>query len=140
MQLVLRTLDISLNYTNSTLPNVLIKANLNGVPSSGVTWTNAVGNVANTVNSSLAQIADYGGGTVTVSGGETTGGFFVNGTSTTDLALVRDLGNSILGGGTAVANTGIYPDGPDVLTFTATNVGSVAVNLFGRISWTEAQA
>lgn len=140
MQLVLRQLDISLNYAGTTLPNILIRANLNGTPSSGVTWTNAVGNVANAVNSSLAQIADYAGGTVSVTGGETTGGFFVNGTSTTDLILVRDLGNSILGGGATVSNTGIYPDGPDILTFTATNVSNVAVNLFARIAWTEAQA
>ena len=140
MQLVLRTLDISLNYTGTTTPNILIKANLNGTPSSGVTWTNAVGNVSNAVNSSLAQIADYGGGTVNVSGGETTGGFFVNGTSTTDLSLVRDLGNSILGGGGATANTGIYPDGPDIITITATNVGTISANVLSRLSWTEAQA
>ena len=140
MQLVLRTLDISLSYAGSTTPNILIKANLNGIPSSGVTWTNAVGNLASAVNSSLAQIADYGGGTVTVSGGETTGGFFVNGTGTSDLSLLRDLGNSILGGGTTVSNTGIYPDGPDILTITAQNVGTVSANVLGRISWTEAQA
>jgi len=140
MQLVLRTLDISLNYTGSTTPNILIRANLNGTPSSGVTWTNAVGNVTSAVNSSLAQIADYGGGAVTVSGGESTGGFFVNGTSTTDLSLVRDLGNSILGGGGAAANTNIFPDGPDVITITATNVGTITANVLSRVSWTEAQA
>jgi hypothetical protein len=140
MQLVLRTLDISLNYTGSTTPNILIRVNLNGTPSSSTAWTNAVGGAQNTVNSSLAQIADYGGGTVNVSGGETTGGFFVNGTSTTDLSLVRDLGNSILGGGGTTANSGIYPDGPDVITITATNVGNVSANVLSRVSWTEAQA
>jgi hypothetical protein len=114
---------------------------LNGQPSgSSVTWTNAVGNVASAVNSSLAQIADYSGLNVSVIGGESTGGFFVEGTSTTDLALVRDLGNSILGGGSTTSDTGIYPDGPDIVTFTATNVGTVAANVFGRVSWTEAQA
>lgn len=140
MQLVLRTLDVSLNYTGASTPNILIKAILNGTPSSGVTWTNAVGNVSSAVNSSLANIADYAGGTVTVSGGETTGGFFVNGTGTSDLSLLRDLGNNILGGGGTTANTGIYPDGPDVVTFTAQNVGTVPVNIFARVSWTEAQA
>jgi hypothetical protein len=142
MQLVLRTLDISLNYSNSLQPNILIRANLNGQPSGSTTttWTNAVGNVASSVNSSLAQIADYSGKTVGVVGGETTGGFFVNGTSTTDLILVRDLGNAILGGGGTTSDTGIYPDGPDVLTITATNVGLIPVNAIGRISWTEAQA
>jgi hypothetical protein len=142
MQLVLRTLDISLNYTSSQTPNILIRANLNGQPTGSVTtpWYNAVGNQPNLVNSSLAQIADYTGKTVTVTGGETTAGFFVNGTGTSDLSLVRDLGNSILGGGGATSDVNIYPDGPDVLTITATNVGLVPVNAIGRISWTEAQA
>jgi hypothetical protein len=93
-----------------------------------------------TVNSSLAQIADYGGQNYQVNGGETTAGFFVDGTGTSDLSLVRDLGNSILGGGGLTSNTEIYPDGPDVLTFTAQNVGLNTVNVFGRLGWTEAQA
>ncbi len=139
VQLVLRTLDISTNIASGT-PNLLIRANLNGIPSSGVTWTNAVGNVSGAVNSSLAQIADYTGANVTITGGEVTAGFFVNQTSSTELNLVRDLGNSILGGGSTLSNTGIYPDGPDIVTFIATNVGSATVNVFGRISWTEAQA
>lgn len=143
MQLVLRTLDISLNYTGTNPPNILIRANLNGQPSSSTTptaWTNAVGDQAGTVNSSLANIADYVGKNVQVVGGETTGGYFVNGTGATDLSLVRDLGNAILGGGGTTSDIGIYPDGPDVLTITATNVGVVAANVIGRISWTEAQA
>jgi hypothetical protein len=142
MQLVLRTLDISLNYAGSVAPNILIRANLNGIPTGSLTtnWTNAVGNVTGSVNSSLAQIADYSGKTISVFGGETTAGFFVNGTGTSDLTLVRDLGNSILGGGGDTSGTGIYPDGPDIITITATNVGTVAANAIGRISWTEAQA
>ena len=140
MQLVLRTLGVSANTTSGVM-NVLIRANLNGQPSGSlVTWTNAVGNVSSAVNSSLAQIADYGGLDVQVVGGETTGGFFVDGTGTLDISLVRDLGNSILGGGGTTSNTGIYPDGPDVLTFTATNLGLQPVNIFSRLSWTEAQA
>ena len=101
---------------------------------------NAVGNVSGAVNSSLAQIADYTEANVTVTGGETTAGFFVNGTSSTELNLVRDLGNCILGGGGTLSNSGIYPDGPDIVTFIATNVGTQTVNVFGRLSWTEAQA
>jgi len=142
MQLVLRTLDVSLNYSGSISPNILIKANLNGQPSASVStqWTNAVGGVTSAVNSSLANIADYVGKNVQVIGGETTAGFFVNGTGTSDLSLVRDLGNSILGGGGTTSDIGIYPDGPDVLTITAQNVGLVPVNVVGRVSWTEAQA
>jgi hypothetical protein len=138
MQLILRTLDLSIATTGST--NILVRANLNGTPSVAATWTNAVGNAANVVNSSLAQIADFSGQNATVSGGEVTAGFFVNSTGTQDISLVRDLGNSILGGGGTVANQQIYPDGPDVLTITATNVSAIPINVLGRISWTEAQA
>ena len=139
VQLVLRNLGVSI--AGITTANVLVRAFLNGTPSSATTWTNAVGNVSGQINSSLAQIADYGGGNTTVSGGEVTAGFFVSGTSTLDLGTVRDLGNSILGGGGAAANTQIYPDGPDVLTITATNLTpGTSVNLLTRLSWTEAQA
>lgn len=143
MQLILRQLGIATNQPISgSAVNLLIRANLNGQPSGSVAtaWTNAVGNSPSVVNSSLAQIADYSGQNVQVIGGETTAGFFVDGTGTTDLALVRDLGNSILGGGGLTSNAGIYPDGPDVLTFIAQNVGVQTVNVFGRLSWTEAQA
>jgi hypothetical protein len=137
MQLVLRTLDLT---TKTTGANFLVRAYLNSTPSTATLWTNAVGNVPGIQNSSLAQIADYAGGTTTITGGEVTAGFFVNSTSSIDLERVRDLGNSILGGGGAFANSQIYPDGPDVLTITATNVGSAAVDVLARLSWTEAQA
>ena len=139
MQLVLRTLGVSIAGISTA--NVLVRGYLNSTPSTATTWTNAVGNLAGQQNSSLAQIADYGGGNVTVSGGEVIAGFFVAGTSTLDLGTVRDLGNSVLGGGGATANTQIYPDGPDVLTITATNLTpGTSVNLLTRLSWTEAQA
>jgi hypothetical protein len=139
VQLVLRNLGVSIAGISTA--NVLVRAFLNATPSSATTWTNAIGNVTGQINSSLAQIADYGGGSTTVSGGEVTAGFFVNSTSTLDLGTVRDLGNSILGGGGATANTQIYPDGPDVLTITATNLTpGTSVNLLTRLSWTEAQA
>jgi len=139
MQLKLVALDVSVvGVTTGTL---LVRAYLNGVPSTATTWTNAVGNVANIANSSLAQIADYSGGSATVSGGEVTAGFFVgSGANSIDLKEVRDLGNSILGGGGTTANTQIYPDGPDTLTIVATNLSAAAANVAGRLSWTEAQA
>jgi hypothetical protein len=139
MQLTLSTLDISV--LNSTTSNLLVLAYLNGVPSAATTWTNAIGGAANLPNSSLAQIADYStNGNVTFSGGEKTGGFFVSGTGTSDLSQIRDLGNSILGGGTTVANTGIYPDGPDVLTIVVQNLATTTAQVYARVSWTEAQA
>lgn len=137
MQLILRALDVS---TRTASANMLVTAVLNGVPSTSTTWTNAVRNDATVQNSSLAQIADYSGGTTTISGGETTGGFFVNSTTSVELDKVRDLGNSILGGGGTTANTQIYPDGPDVLTIVVQNIGTSAVDVTGRLSWTEAQA
>jgi len=137
MQLVLDTMAVNQSSTGS----ILVRAFLNGTPSAATVWTNAVGNVAGQVNSSLAQIADYGGGAVTLNGGEVTAGFFLNqATTTIDLSKVRDLGNSVLGGGGTTANTQIYPDGPDVLTITATNLTAASISLLSRISWTEAQA
>ena len=143
MQLVLRQLGVATNQTVSgSNINLLVRANLNGTPSgsTAVPWTNAVSGSTTAVNSSLAQIADYAGQVYQVNGGETTAGFFVDGTGTSDLALVRDLGNSILGGGGLTSDSQIYPDGPDILTFTAQNVGLNTVNVFGRLGWTEAQA
>ena len=141
MQLILRALDIT---TSSSPANILVTAVLNGVVTTATAWTNAVGNVIGRANSSLAQIADYatsGGGVTGITGGENTGGFFTNSTTSIDLSNVRDLGNAILGGGTSLySNATIYPDGPDVLTIMVTNVGTAAVNVLGRISWTEAQA
>ena len=139
MQLVLRNLGISIR--GSTTSNILVQAYLNAIPSTATAWTNAVGNVSGTQNSSLAQIADYATLGTTITGGEITAGLFSSGTSTLDLSSVRDLGNCILGGGGANANRGIYPDGPDTLTITVTNIAATGdVNVTGRISWTEAQA
>jgi len=136
MQLILNTLDV----TMSTATTVLVRAYLNGTVSTSTTWTNAVANSPTAVNSSLAQIADHALVNATVAGGEVTAGFFVNGTTSTDLVKVRDLGNSILGGGGATSNTQVYPDGPDILTIVVTNLSATSTNVLARLSWTEAQA
>jgi hypothetical protein len=110
---------------------------LNGRVSSG-TFTPVGG-------SSLAQFAVHGP-TAVINGGESIYTFFVppNSVDTQDLTALRDIGNSILGGGgltNAVSNTAIsiYPDGPDILTLCITPVGGAA-NVAARISWSEAQA
>ena len=140
MQLTLRALDVSAIPASGNA-NLLVEAFLNGSPSSATIWTNAVGNITNRANSSLAQIADYSAGSTTVTGGEVTAGFFVgSGANSIDLSQVRDLGNSILGGGGSTANTQIYPDGPDTLTIVVTNLTATSCNVFGRLSWTEAQS
>lgn len=141
MQLTLRALDVSAIPASGTA-NLLVQAFLNSTPvGSATTWTNAVGNATNRANSSLAQIADYAGGSITVTGGEITAGFFVgSGANSIDLTQVRDLGNCILGGGGTTSATNIYPDGPDTLTIVVTNLAAQSCNVFGRLSWTEAQA
>ena len=134
MQLVLRQMDIF------STGSFLMTAVLNGVTNSATpNWTSVGG-------SSLSQYIFHTVGT-TISGGETVFGFYLNSTGATtgsttqqDLTLVRDLGTSILSGGTAIANTGIYPDGPDVITIVAQNLSGSSGNLQARLSWTEAQA
>ena len=137
MQLTLRDLAVTTKTQNA---NMLVTAILNGVPQSTTTWTNVVKNATNVTNSSLAQVADYAGNNIVVTGGEITGGFFVNGTSSVDLTRVRDLGNCILGGGGNTVETNVYPDGPDILSITVTNLSDTDITVLGRLGWTEAQA
>jgi hypothetical protein len=56
-----------------------------------------------------------------------------------DLSKVRDLGTSILSGNGNQSAPG-YPNGPDILTIVATNLGATTGNITCRLSWTEAQA
>lgn len=139
MQLKLNALDVS---TRSSSSNYLVRAFLNATPSAAATWTSPTENAAGIANSSLSQIASYpSGSSVTVTGGEVTGGFLSQGTTSVDLTKLRDLGNSILGGGTTTSNTQFYPDGPDTLTIVVTNLNSTGnIDILGRLSWTEAQA
>jgi hypothetical protein len=136
MQMVLRQIDLFAN--GSVLVNIV----LNGTVSPGTpNWVSAGG-------SSLAQYINHTPGT-TVSGGEVIYGFYLNttgvatqfNTTQQDLNLVRDLGTSILSGGNSnLSNVNIYPDGPDMITVVATNIGPVVANINCRMSWTEAQA
>jgi hypothetical protein len=137
MQLILRSLDVSARVSG----NFLVRAVLNGTPAAGTQeWTDAIGGVGAQSNSSLAQIADFSSRDIPIFGGEVVAGYYVAGTGSLDLSLVRELGNSILGGGSKKINEQIYPDGPDVLTIIVTNVGASTSQILGRISWTEAQA
>ena len=137
MQLKLQSLGITVSGTAQPL---LVTCILNGVPSTSTAWTNAIGNATGVQNSSLAQVASYAGGSTSVAGGEVAGGFFVQGTDRLDLSTVRDLGNSILGGGGPNSNTQIYPDGPDTMTILVRNLGAASATVFARLGWTEAQA
>jgi hypothetical protein len=95
-------------------------------------------------SSSLAQVAVNTTNTATITGGESVTALYSNGVNTLDLSNVRDLGNSILGGGTVntipTTPAGVYPDGPDILYVVATNTTASAVTMLARINWKEAQA
>ena len=138
MQLVLRTMAIQ---TTGAAAVFLVTLRLNGRVNGGT--FQAVG------GSSLAQIAYHGTGAGTsIAGGENIFGFYVYtpGIQSEDLVQVRDIGNSILGGGgttntVPVTVNNIYPDGPDILTICATNVSTIGTNsINARINWSEAQA
>lgn len=135
MQLTLRQMDV---FTNG---NFLVKLILNGTVDSGDTWQTAGA-------PSLSQVCYHPTGR-NVKGGDLIYAFFVNngGSGTVysatqqDLNLVRDMGNSVNGGGTN-NNSGsqVFPDGPDVVTVVVTSLNATAQNIQSRLSWTEAQA
>jgi len=135
MQLILRQMDV---YT--TLAAFKIDLVLNGTFGGTLPVWTAVG------GSSLAQVAYFTNTDNTVVSGEIILTFFTNlgGVTQQELALVRDMGNSILGGGNTTSLAGVlnkFPDGPDVITVCASPVISTAnASLISRLSWTEAQA
>jgi hypothetical protein len=103
-------------------------------------WT--VTSVVNlTGTGSLAQYCDFTSTAQTCIGGEQIFSFFVDvGADTYQLAEVRELGSSLLGGDGSNATPG-FPNGPDVLVIVANNVSSSTTRIEGaRFSWTEAQA
>jgi hypothetical protein len=115
-------------------PKLITATNLPGQ------WT--VTSVVNlTGTGSLAQYCDFTSTAQTCIGGEQIFSFFADtGAETYELAEVRELGNSVLGGDGS-NNTPGFPNGPDVLVLVANNVSSGTVRIDGaRFSWTEAQA
>jgi hypothetical protein len=136
MQLVPYEMDIASNGL------FLMTLVLNGVVSASTSTSfSPVG------GSSLAQVAYHPVGT-TITGGEPVFAFFAAtaggsayAVTQQDLTIVRDLGNSILGGGTTnTAGQQVYPDGPDVLTVVCQNIDTGSKNIQARLSWQEAQA
>jgi hypothetical protein len=110
-------------------------------------WLNARvsgGTFAAVGGSSLAQACLHTN-TQTMQGGECIYTFFAPaaGVTAADLSKVRDIGNSILGGGNSLSypttDSNKYPDGPDILTVA---VIPIAANpsVVARMNWTEAQA
>ena len=140
MQLTLRQMDVVATGTAAIFRvELVLNGRLGGT---------GAGAFAAAGGSSLAQVATHStSGATTINGGESILSFFVYTPSVTqqDLILVRDLGNSILGGGTSTtvptSALNLFPDGPDVVTIKVTNVSAVTTNtIAARISWTEAQA
>ena len=139
MQLQLESLGL---VTSATM---LINLVLNGVPSafSGSFVSPTQGN---TFTSSLAQVAVNTTTTASINNGESVAAAYTStgGTTNLDLGQVRDLGNSILGGGVnntvPTSQAGQYPDGPDILYVVANNVSGAAASIQARLSWKEAQA
>jgi hypothetical protein len=149
MQLTLRQVEVLCN--GSFIINLVLNANV-ALGTNNTSGLAAIGtyNRIDVGTSSLAQVADHLGNVQPV-GGENIFGFYavnVNGAGnfsvyTQELVALRDLGNSILGGGlTNNAQLNFYPDGPDTLTVVARNIGGVNAfgNVSARLSWTEAQA
>ena len=95
-----------------------------------------------TGNGSISQYVDHSlsGTTPAPAAGDQVFSFFAEdglgrqAITTTSIDIIRELGNSILGG------QNIYPDGPDILTVFARNLdGSNNAQVRARISWTESQ-
>lgn len=141
MQLQLESLGL---YTTGT--GYLLNLVLNGF-ASGAFSGQFVAPVqqAGGITSSLAQIA-LNTNAVTVTGGESVYAGYTNPTGVTrlDLAAVRDLGNSILGGGTSnvipTTQSNFYPDGPDILYVVAIPLSATSSTIVARLGWEEAQA
>jgi hypothetical protein len=137
----LQLLDIAVVSSGAVLVNLI----LNGY-TTGFTGSFVPVNLGTTVTSSLAQVAVNTSNAATVTGGESVTALYSNGVNQLDLTQVRDLANSILGGGfsnvvpTAAARANAYPDGPDVLYVVVTNTTAGAVTALARLNWKEAQA
>jgi len=141
MQLALDSIGF---YTTGT--GYLINLVLNGF-ASGAFSGSFVAPVqqAGGITSSLAQVA-LNTNAITVTGGESVYAGYTNptGVTTLDLNKVRDLGNSILGGGPSntvpTTQSGFYPDGPDILYVVAIPLSATSSTIQARINWKEAQA
>ena len=141
MQLQLESLGI-VTTGNTYLINLILNGYASGALSGSFV---APIQQANGITSSLAQIA-VNTNAVNIVGGESVAAAYcnANGVTTLDLSQVRDLGNSILGGGTSntvpTSQAGFYPDGPDILYVVAQAVSATAGTILARLSWKEAQA
>jgi len=140
----LQLFELGIFATGPLLVNLVLNGVTTGTFSGG--FTAPVTTATGAFTSSLSQVAQNTTNTVTVIGGESVAAAFTNtnGQTTLDLTQVRDLGNSILGGGTTntlpTSQAGFYPDGPDILYVCVTPLTATAITVNARLSWKEAQA
>jgi hypothetical protein len=150
MQLTLRALGVT-SSGQFLIEGILNPAALSGtgitLPASWTTVKVGAGSLAQVCyfDSTGVYGATASNATGVVTGGDRIFGFYAElGTgfaiTTADLTNVRDLGTSILSGDGVNTAPG-FPNGPDVLVITATNIAvSGTGNIACRLSWTEAQA
>ena len=139
MQLVLRQIDIS--STGKFYIQLHLNPKINPAVASPE-WENIGG-------TSLAQYAELNP-LDEIEGGEVIFAFYSdNGVNQYRLDEVKEISNSILGGGydtytyaTGANATGVFPDGPETLVISLKNIstGNSTKRADARISWTEAQA
>ena len=156
MQLVLRAAEVSTN--GSLFVEIILNPSItaeNNAGFTGIQWRD-VGGTSLAQYARLTDILFTSGSTTSLDGrlegGEVIYGFYAgDGVASYDLSRVKEISNSILGGGTENMNkviganpTGMFPDGPEVLAIQVTNIaggrGSNRRAADVRISWTEAQA
>jgi hypothetical protein len=145
MQLVFQSVDVA--STGSMYLELVLNPNI----SSTLPWEN-IGGTSLAQYCEIAAVQTGGNITTALQGGEVIFGFYSDeGISKYNLDVVKEISNSILGGGsdsysstTAPAPTGFFPDGPEVLAIRATNItggrGNNAIIADAKLSWTEAQA
>jgi hypothetical protein len=146
MQLQLDSLQLFTTGTTGYLINLVLNGYVTGTFSGNSGNFTAPTSTQSPTTSSLAQVNFNTTNSVTISAGESLAGVYaaVSGPTTIDLSQVRDLGNSILGGGTSntipTSQAGFYPDGPDILYVVAIPLSATSATIQARISWKEAQA
>jgi hypothetical protein len=113
------SIDVRINAESTALSNI---ANWRRSPN---------GSISQYVDHSITPATFTGGDVVTAFFAEDGAGRFVN--TRFEIATIRELGNSILGG------PGVYPDGPDTLTIFATNISGQSRRIAARLTWTESQ-
>lgn len=124
------------SMTGVSIPNDWETTRIPGGSLAQVIYHEGAGVPGNTISNPTNTVT--GGDQVFAFYTENSGGDNLSVTSF-DLSKVRDLGTSILSGNGNSSAPG-FPNGPDILTIVATNLGATTGNITCRLSWTEAQA